>query len=139
MPLRAMLMSHADRPHDTEAVARAVLGAATCAETCTICADACLVEPNPTDLKSCIRMCLDCADICSATARVLGRPTWSEPARPVIAAQMAACALACRACALECARHAEHHAHCRICMEACEACALACADLLKTLPMAEAA
>jgi hypothetical protein len=139
MPLRAMLMSHADRPHDTEGVARAVLGSATCAETCTICADACLAEANPMELRSCIRMCLDCADICGATARVLGRPTLQELAQPVIAAQTAACALACRACARECARHADHHAHCRICMEACEACALACADVLKTLPVAEAA
>lgn len=139
MPLRAMLMSHADRPHDTEAVARAVLAAATCGETCTICADACLADEHAGNLKSCIRICLDCADICTATARVLGRPTLNELAQPVIAAQMAACALACRACAQECRRHAEQHAHCRICMEACEACALACADLLKTLPVAEAA
>jgi len=44
-----------------------------------------------------------------------------------------ACAAACRACGDECARHAAHHEHCRLCAEACRRCDKACEDLLATI------
>ncbi|WP_299034249.1 four-helix bundle copper-binding protein [uncultured Pseudokineococcus sp.] len=36
-------------------------------------------------------------------------------------------------CGEECASHAGHHGHCRLCAEACGACARACRALLDTL------
>lgn len=40
-----------------------------CAEVCTACADACSAEGDPKMLVRCIRLNLDCADLCLATAR----------------------------------------------------------------------
>ena len=38
----------------------------SCAQTCTSCADACLAEDMVKSLTQCIRLNLDCADVCSA-------------------------------------------------------------------------
>jgi hypothetical protein len=39
----------------------------------------------------------------------------------------------CRACAVECERHAAHHDHCRVCAEVCRRCEQACGDLLASM------
>jgi hypothetical protein len=44
-----------------------------------------------------------------------------------------ACATTSRACGDECHRHAEHHAHCRVCEEICRRCEQACRELLASL------
>ena len=95
-----------------------------CSEACTACADACLGEGNVADLTQCIRLNLDCADICIVTGSVGTRRTGSN--EEVIARQLEACAFACRACGDECRKHAKHHEHCRICADACQACLDAC-------------
>ena len=102
------------------------------ATICSTCADACLSEQHG-GLTQCIRLDLDCADICSATARVLSRASKHGP-QP-LQALLAACASACRACAQECRRH-EQHSHCRICAESCETCEAECEELLKDRRMA---
>jgi hypothetical protein len=38
-----------------------------CAQACTACADDCLSEQNVAELVKCIRLNLDCADVCTAT------------------------------------------------------------------------
>ena len=103
----------------------------SCAVTCTSCADACLGEEMVQELIRCIRLNLDCADVCDATGRTLTRQTAFEPqsARQLVEA----CAQACRACGEECERHAEHHEHCRVCAEACRRCEQACNDVLSTI------
>jgi hypothetical protein len=98
-----------------------------CAQACTACADACLSEEMVADLRTCIRSDLDCADICGTTARVLSRHTGYDA--NLSRAVLQACAVACRSCGDECARHAEMHEHCRICAEACRACEKACREL----------
>ena len=98
-----------------------------CAATCNTCADACSVEDDPKLLVRCIRLNNDCADLCAATARIIGRQ--SEPSMAVVQAAVDACAKVCLECAEECDRHAAHMAHCRICAEACRACAEACKRL----------
>ena len=80
------------------------------------------------ELTQCIRLNLDCADICAATGAMASRRTGSNIA--VLKAVITACAEACRACAEECSRHAEMHEHCRICAEACRSCEQACRDAL---------
>lgn len=122
-----MLATH---PIDTpnEALGEVIRLLGECAETCTICADACLAEEMVADLRACIRLNLDCADVCAATSRVLARQNGREVA--VINALLRSCAEACAACATECEQHAEMHEHCRICAEACRRCEQACLELL---------
>jgi hypothetical protein len=76
------------------------------------------------ELRQCIRLNLDCADICTATGHIASRRTGSNEA--VIIATLATCETACRLCAEECQKHASMHEHCRICAESCERCADAC-------------
>jgi Domain of Unknown Function (DUF326) len=102
-----------------------------CAATCTSCADACLGEPDVPELVRCVRLNLDCADVCEDTGRVVTRQT--EPDLGLIRAAIEACVIACRACAEECDRHAPHHDHCRVCAEVCRSCEQACSDLLAAI------
>lgn len=102
-----------------------------CAQACTACADACLGEDDPKALARCIRLDLDCADVCDATGRVMSRQTAFEP--EMARAAVEACARAVKLCGDECEQHAEHHEHCRVCMEACRRCEQACNSLLSAL------
>jgi hypothetical protein len=132
MTLQEILQTHPQSAVDYSAITRCVEECFRCAATCTSCADACLAEPNVTELVRCIRLNLDCADVCAATACIVTRQTTGEST--FVRDLLLACATACRLCAAECERHAEHHKHCRICAEACNRCEQACQDLLSTLP-----
>lgn len=129
--IEMMLRSH-PRTDDQRFVAEyaEALGAlATCANTCTACADACLGEPEHFEkLRRCLRTDLDCADVCAATVRVLTRQT--ETPNELVHAQLHACIIACQLCADECESHAGMHDHCRICAEACRHCQERCNFLL---------
>jgi hypothetical protein len=83
------------------------------------------------DLAKCIRIDLDCADICATTGKVLSRLTAYDPA--TTRALVEACRTACKACAEECEKHADMRDHCQICAEACRRCEDACAALLTSL------
>jgi hypothetical protein len=122
-----MLASH-PHAHADQALARALETLEACARACTICADACLAEEDVASLLRCIRLDLDCADVCAATARVLARQTSSDGG--VVRAQLEACLVACRTCAEECEQHAEHMEHCRLCAEACRSCERACREAM---------
>lgn len=95
-----------------------------CAQTCTACADACLAEDEAHHLKQCIRLDLDCADICDTVGKVATRRTGNN--LTTLRVLLAACAEACRVCADECDSHAEMHEHCAICADACRRCEEAC-------------
>ena len=96
-----------------------------CEQSCTACADACLAEESIGDLRRCIRLNLDCADMCETTGRVLSRLTETDPF--LQRAVLEACAEACRVCAEECERHAQMGMeHCRVCAESCRRCEQAC-------------
>ena len=102
------------------ALARCVEACFDCAQVCASCADACLGEETVAELVQCIRLNMDCADVCLTSGLIATRRSGGDV--PVIAAQLQACELACARCAEECERHADMHAHCRICAEACRAC-----------------
>ena len=102
-----------------------------CAEACTACADACLGEDEVADLTRCIRLNLDCADVCAATARVLSRQTSSDDRLNLDLLQ--ACVAICQTCGDECSRHADHHLHCRLCADACAEAEEACRELIAVL------
>lgn len=99
-----------------------------CGASCTACADASLSESDLWELTGVIRVCLDCADVCEATARIATRQT--RPDIRLVRATIEACAAACVACAEECDRHAAHHEHCRICADVCRRCKAACDEAL---------
>ncbi len=112
-------------------LAQAIEALHDCAQACTADVDADLSEPNATDMVKCIRLCLHCADVCTATAGVTSRPAeWDASLnRPLLEA----CVAVCQTCGDECERHAHMHEHCRICAEACRHCEKACRELLATL------
>ena len=102
-----------------------------CAQACAADADADLNEQNVADLVKCIRLCLDCADVCTATVRVISRQT--EYDANVTRSLLEACATTCKSRGDECERHAHMHEHCRVCAEACRRCEQACRELLAAL------
>src|SRR3954451_7213506 len=89
---------------DSRLLAESTLLTAECARTCLACAYACLAEREVEALRRCIRLAMDCADTCEAAGRLLLRP--HEPDQELLEHLLLAVALACRACANECGRHA---------------------------------
>jgi hypothetical protein len=117
---------------DRALLVRCIEACYECAESCTQCADDCLGEETVQALTTCIRLNLDCADICAATGRVVSRQTGRDA--DVIRAMIQACIAACRSCGDECERHAAHGMeHCRVCAEECRRCVKACQELLPAI------
>jgi hypothetical protein len=114
---------------DAGVLAECIAACSDCATTCTLCADDCLSEGNVAELVKCIRLNLDCADICATTGRVVSRQT--EYDANLTGAALEACIAACRSCGEECRGHAEQGMeHCRICADECDRCRQACEALL---------
>ncbi len=131
--LQQMFQNHpVQAPVGMEKITETIALLTECAMACTICADACLKEDSVNQLSRCIRLNLDCAEICTVTGNLLIRQADPQPA--VIRSMLQACMVACRACADECDRHASKHPHCRICAEACRQCEKTVARILPTLP-----
>ena len=116
---------------DADVLAAAIDAVSDCAQACAADTDADLDEHNLAEMVKCIRLCLNCVDICTATAGVISRPAAydADVAKPLLQA----CVAICQSCGDECERHAQHHAHCRVCAEACRRCEQACRDLLSAL------
>jgi hypothetical protein len=102
--LQAMLQSQPHHPSAQPVIERCIASCLDCGAVCTSCADACLSESNVAEMAACIRLDLDCADLCGATARMVGRLT--KPNKASMAATLQACIAACEACAAECGKHA---------------------------------
>jgi hypothetical protein len=116
---------------DAGVLAATIDALSDCAQACTACADDCLSEEMVAELTKCIRTCLDCDDVCTATLRVVSRQT--EYDANITRAVLQACVAVCKSCGDECERHAEMHEHCRVCAEACRRCEQACNDLLAAM------
>lgn len=124
-----MLATNPVEPSSTVDDLAALIDAAfECAQACTACADACLAEDMVADLRRCITLDLDCADVCDVTGRILSRQTGNVA--ELTRSLLQTCRDACRLCAEECGRHAGTHDHCRICAESCRRCEQACDRLL---------
>lgn len=85
------------------------------ARTARQCADACLHERGA-DLRHCIALDMDVAELANATAGMLIR--FADP--PALVAALEACRATLRACAEACRSHGAHMRHCAVCAEACE-------------------
>lgn len=132
MHVQSMIASHPHvRGNTNDALIRCIEECYACAQSCVTCADACLGEDMVKELTQCIRLNLDCADLCAATGSIASRRTGSNEA--VIKLTIEACAEACRICGAECHAHADMHEHCRICAEACRACENACRAAAKSI------
>ncbi len=129
----SMLQSSPTQPHINKAALEACITACfDCTQTCTSCADACLAEQQREMLLRCIRLDLDCADICDTTGKLLSRQVAFDSTLARVMLQT--CALACRICGAECEQHGRRGMeHCRICAEACRRCEEACNQLLAVL------
>ena len=90
-----------------------------CAAECNHCVAACLEEEAVTMLARCIKLDIDCAEICMLAASYISRG--SESGQHILNA----CAKVCEACADECEKHS-HMDHCKKCANVCRACAELC-------------
>jgi len=135
--IQSMLQTHplaTQSPFDLTALTECLDACFECEQICSSCADACLGEgEHLAHMVHCIRLNLDCADICSATGRVLLRQT--QPDMSVIRAQLQACLAACNACGDECTYHAKNMRmqHCEVCAASCRRCEAACQIMLDRL------
>jgi len=102
-----------------------------CIQACIVDTDADLSEPDLADMVKCVRLCLHCNEVCTATAAVLSRP--SEFDTLVVKPLVESCIAICRSCGDECERHAQMHDHCRVCEKACRQCEQACRKFLAAI------
>jgi uncharacterized membrane protein len=116
---------------DAGTLAAAIDAITDCAQACIADTDADLGEQDVVEMVRCIRMCLDCADVCAAAAGVISRP--ADYDADVTNPLLEACVAICKSCGDECERHAPMHEHCRVCAEACRRCEQACRALLTAL------
>jgi len=91
-----------------------------CSLANNFCAASCLEEDNVKMMKDCIRLDMDCAQICSLTAALLARE--SEHGEHLLKE----CAEICGLCATECEKHASEMEHCKECAAACRRCEEVC-------------
>ena len=113
---------------DVGVLAAAIDALSDCTKACNADNAADLGEHDVTEMVRCIRLCLDCVDVCTATVGVISRQAEYDAGltRPLLQA----CVAICISCGNECARHAPHYEHCRVCEQACRRCERACQDLL---------
>jgi hypothetical protein len=116
---------------DAGVLAATIDALSDCAQACTADVAADLGEQNVAEMVGCVRLCLDCADICTATLGVLSRQADRDAV--VTRPMLEACAAICQGCGEECERHARMYEHCRICAEACRRCEQACRELLQAI------
>ena len=82
-----------------------------CAAACLQCATGCLSEDDPTLMRRCITLDLQCADVCRLAAGSLARGDAN------LKAVLLLCADACHICAQECGKHSA--SHCQECANSC--------------------
>jgi len=67
---------------DASVLAAAIEAISDCAQACTADTDADLSEQNLAEMVRCIRLCLDCTDICTATGGLSAAWRNTTPAPP---------------------------------------------------------
>lgn len=95
-----------------------------CAVYCERCAASCLKEDNASAMSECIRLDMQCAQLCRLAASLMAQN--SEHARDVCKV----CVRLCRQCGEECGKHSADH--CQQCAEACYRCADECDHMAAT-------
>lgn len=89
---------------------------AECHAACHRCADAWLAHsPLGADALRCIRLIVDCGELCISAAEIL--PEADREIAAQLRSRLNACVLACERCVREASRHRAPHA--AACVEAC--------------------
>ena len=94
-----------------------------CATECSHCAMACLDEQDVKMLTTCIKLNIDCAEVCRLTVSLLSRG--SQHGHHLLKE----CIEICEACATECDRHS-HMEHCKKCAAVCRDCVEECTAMV---------
>jgi hypothetical protein len=129
---RQLIEAHPAKPVvAADVLGRCIDACHDCAQSCAACADACLGEQELPTLVRCIRLNLDCADVC-AYDRQRAQPAEGVRAHPR-QSRRPGVPEACRACGKECEAHAAHMEHCRVCAESCRSCEQACIEIQTAL------
>ncbi|QGU09841.1 four-helix bundle copper-binding protein [Leclercia sp. J807] len=89
-----------------------------CAAACDHCAASCLEEGNLDMMRECIKLDMQCANICRLAAQFMTLNSDSSQALCRL------CADVCQKCGDECGKH--EHDHCQECSRACHHCAEQC-------------
>jgi hypothetical protein len=111
-------------------VERAIETCLQCLHWCSACVDEGLNDPSM--MAASIRLCHECAPVCSVCASLLS-------SNSLFAHELCGvCADICEACAAECGKH-KHIETMRRCAEACTRCAAACREVAKAGPIRKAA
>ncbi len=116
-----------DTTYDLDQVAAVLDALGDCEATSTTCAVSMLAHMDAAGFTDSIRADLDFVDIAIAARRVLSRGagTSGDTGQHLLQAVTAAAKRSNAACA----RHADHHAHCRLCAEASQRAVQACRAL----------
>src|SRR5450830_803036 len=85
-----------------------------CMAACLECAITCLKEDDPKAMVHCLKLDMECADVCRLAAASIARGD------DHLNAVCTLCAQVCHACAAECAKHPMQH--CKHCAESCQRC-----------------
>ncbi len=101
---------------------------ADCQQSCSRCATHCamLVSKGKSKHLTTLRTCLDCADLCSTAAQIVGR------GGPFATLICEACAEACNRCGKECGKFPDSKIM-SDCAQECRRCEQACREMLKRL------
>jgi len=116
---------------DLDKLATAVEALLEVERTTTACAGAMIGEDDSSAMVDAIRADLDTVDVVHAARSILTRFVGANV--DVVRAELNAAIAACERSNAECARHAEHHGHCRLCASATSAGITASRDLLGAL------
>src|SRR5688572_9453961 len=104
----------------------AISACQSCAIICSACSNNMIgmeSHDNAELMARCIRLCRDCADICSLSA------SWMSRASLLSNYICHLCVEVCNACAQVCEQHAPHHELCGPCAAECRRCATACSEI----------
>jgi hypothetical protein len=119
------VMHHHDQTPDPR-MQHCLEACAACAQICDRCADDMIgmEAGRHKELQDlCIRLCVDCADLCALSSR------WMSRLSPSTELLCRACAEICDRCASICEQHSPHHPLCGSCAVECRRCAAACRDM----------
>jgi hypothetical protein len=115
-----------EHPIDPSLLASGVDALQECIVACTVCADACVAEPDVAAMAECIRRDHDCIAVCRAAVEVISR--WPADDASLTVLVLEAAERAAARCADECGRH--EHDHCRECAERARRAESACRALI---------
>ncbi len=100
-----------------------------CVAACNNCAASCLAEDSVQEMTDCIKLDLDCADICHMALKLLAR----DSGHAITVVEL--CKNICAECAVECEKH--EHDHCQQCANACRRCENRCRNYLTKVSQPE--